>query len=114
MHSGEIIRGNNGELTVVGLTRAQGIDRVYNMTVEADHVYYVGDLPALVHNNCPGPGGGVNPPRTDEPGWIEWQYKMLRKVYDMYMNQGKYDDAAKIWEVMKQIVELQSTPDGVN
>lgn len=22
------------------------------MDVEADHVYYVGDLPALVHNNC--------------------------------------------------------------
>jgi hypothetical protein len=49
---GEIVRGDHGELTVVELSRALGADLVYNMTVEADHVYYVGELPALVHNNC--------------------------------------------------------------
>jgi RHS repeat-associated protein len=52
LYSGETLRGANGSLTVVSAVRAPGLDRVYNMTVEADHVYYVGDLPALVHNNC--------------------------------------------------------------
>jgi hypothetical protein len=52
MYNGETVRGDHGDLTVVGLVRDPGTDRVYNMTVEADHVYYVGDLGALVHNSC--------------------------------------------------------------
>jgi hypothetical protein len=53
LHVGEALRGANGDLTVMSVSRNPGTDRVYNMTVEADHVYYVGDLPALVHNSCP-------------------------------------------------------------
>jgi hypothetical protein len=33
---------------------------VYNFTVERDHVYYVGDLSTLTHNNCPMHGINVN------------------------------------------------------
>lgn len=47
---GELVRGDHGDLRVVGLTRDPGVHRVYNLTVEADHVYYVGDLAALSHN----------------------------------------------------------------
>ena len=50
---GELIRTVAGDVTVSSVTREEGVFRVYNMTVEADHDYYVGDLTALVHNNCP-------------------------------------------------------------
>ena len=43
----EVLRGDHGDLTVVSLVRDSGADRVYNMTVETDHVYYVGTHTAL-------------------------------------------------------------------
>jgi RHS repeat-associated protein len=51
---GEVVRGQD-EPIVVGsvVRRAAPMERVYNFTVEADHVYYVGDLTAtLTHNSC--------------------------------------------------------------
>ncbi len=57
LYVGEILRGDHGDVTVTTLTREPGIDRVYNMTVEGDHVYYVGDLSALVHNACSSTSG---------------------------------------------------------
>ena len=52
---GEQVRTAEGTATVAGLVQEAGSYRVYNMTVEADHVYYVGDLSALVHNStCSG------------------------------------------------------------
>lgn len=30
-----------------------GTERVYNLTVEGEHVYYVTELGLLSHNNCP-------------------------------------------------------------
>jgi RHS repeat-associated protein len=50
LRRGEHIRGQDGDLTVVSLVRDPGIHRVYNLTVEADHVYYVGTLKSLSHN----------------------------------------------------------------
>jgi hypothetical protein len=44
------LRGDHGDLTVMALSRDPGVFRVYNMSVEADHVYYVGDFGALTHN----------------------------------------------------------------
>jgi RHS repeat-associated protein len=52
LHLGETLRGDHGDLTVTNVIREPGTVRVYNMTVEGDHVYYVGDLTALVHNSC--------------------------------------------------------------
>jgi hypothetical protein len=49
---GELVRGDHGDVTVTGLVRDPGSFTVYNITVEGDHVYYVGDLTALVHNDC--------------------------------------------------------------
>jgi hypothetical protein len=42
----------SGDLTVLKVARDTGAERVYNFTVETDHVYYVGDLTALTHNQC--------------------------------------------------------------
>ena len=49
---GDTLRGRDGNVvTVAEITRDAGVHRVYNMTVETDHVYFVGDLTTLTHNN---------------------------------------------------------------
>jgi hypothetical protein len=40
-------------LRVESVAPLPGIHRVYNLTVEGEHVYYVGEYYALAHNNCP-------------------------------------------------------------
>ncbi len=52
LRMGELVQGANGDVTVMALIANAGVHEVYNMTVEADHDYYVGYMPALVHNNC--------------------------------------------------------------
>jgi hypothetical protein len=57
LHAGEALRGRDGPLTVASLTRRPGVQRVYNLTVEAEHQYYVSGLDLLAHNaNCRGSG----------------------------------------------------------
>ncbi len=48
---GERLRGILGSAAVRSVARVPGVHRVYNMTVEADHVYRVSDLCVLVHND---------------------------------------------------------------
>lgn len=48
---GEVLRGREGPVSVVSLVREPGTYRVYNMTVEGEHVYYVSALDLLAHNN---------------------------------------------------------------
>jgi len=49
---GEVLRGDNGhDVIVENVVRDPGVYRVYNMSVEADHVYFVGGLDTLTHNN---------------------------------------------------------------
>ena len=48
---GEVLRGHDGPVVVTQLMRDPAVQRVYNMSVEADHVYYVGAIEALAHNN---------------------------------------------------------------
>ena len=91
---GEPVRGANGELTVAGLTRDLGAHRVYNMTVEADHVYYVGTVDALVHNVWCGIqahhidprylGGNSNGPTIRLAGWI---HQRVHSVIDTVLQQ---------------------------
>jgi hypothetical protein len=52
LQPGQVLRGDRGDLTVLALARRSGSQRVFNMAVEADHVYYVGGFGALVHNGC--------------------------------------------------------------
>jgi hypothetical protein len=60
LYVGELLRGDHGDVKVTQLTYQPGMDRVYNMTVEGDHVYYVGDLSTLTHNEGCGRGGSYN------------------------------------------------------
>jgi YD repeat-containing protein len=58
LRGGHHIPGVSGVLSVVAVNRLPGIHRVYNMTVEEEHVYHVATLGALAHNadgfdNCP-------------------------------------------------------------
>ena len=50
LRAGERLRGRAGVLTVDSVTRDPGTRPVYNLTVEGDHVYYVGTLATLSHN----------------------------------------------------------------
>jgi hypothetical protein len=69
---GQRLRGRSGPLTVVANARVAGVHRVYNMTVEDDHVFHVSALGALAHNNnCaqpPGPRGLAG--RAQLPGEV--------------------------------------------
>jgi hypothetical protein len=47
------LQGQSGLLRVVAKDRVPGVHRVYNLTVEGEHVYRVSHLGALVHNMCP-------------------------------------------------------------
>ncbi len=50
---GDELEGMNGRITVRSVRSIPGVQRVYNMTVEGEHVYRVSLLGALVHNeNC--------------------------------------------------------------
>lgn len=49
--SGELLHGMHGSITVVSSQRVSGTHRVYNMTVEDEHVYRVAGHGILVHNN---------------------------------------------------------------
>jgi len=51
LRDGEQLRGVAGPLTVASVARVPGVHRVYNMTVENEHVYRVGSTGALVHND---------------------------------------------------------------
>jgi hypothetical protein len=57
---GDTLRTRAGDVEVLAVERVDGTHRVYNMTVEADHVYYVGDLTTLTHNTCPWEVGNYN------------------------------------------------------
>lgn len=50
---GEYLTTHAGKVRVVSLRQIEGTHRVYNLTVEKDHVYYVSTLGVLGHNqNC--------------------------------------------------------------
>ncbi len=87
---GETLDGVAGRLTVQSLAPVPGTHRVYNMTVEGDHVYRVATRGVLVHNVCeavPGEDGAAESwepadPRTEE-------------MYDDY-NWGQYTRGQEI------------------
>lgn len=52
LREGELLDGSNAPVTLTASRRLPGIHRVFNMTVQGDHVYRVGELRTLVHNDC--------------------------------------------------------------
>ncbi|MCP4594564.1 MAG: hypothetical protein GY842_27855, partial [bacterium] len=64
---GERIATLRGETHVVSMTPHGAPETVYNLEVWGEHVYHVGRLAALVHNNsC----GGKSPKRTKRGGTL--------------------------------------------
>jgi hypothetical protein len=59
LREGDVLRALDGPLVVVGLKRIRGTHRVYNMTVEGEHVYYVSRAALLGHNVGCGPLGNT-------------------------------------------------------
>ena len=49
---GEVLRTSSGTARISNLSRVPGDHQVYNIEIEDEHVYYVGDLEVLVHNSC--------------------------------------------------------------
>jgi len=66
LRPGNRVPGVAGLLTVKSIARLPGVQRVYNMTVEDDHVYHVATFGALVHNVACAPEGVV--PTRGAPG----------------------------------------------
>jgi hypothetical protein len=54
LRQGDVLRGHFGTLEVLENKRVAGTHRVYNMTVEGEHVYHVSTLGVLTHNSCRG------------------------------------------------------------
>lgn len=68
LRRGEQLRGVDGPLTVATLKHLPGVERVYNVTVEGQHVYRVSALGALVHNaDCVPTGFGGDGATADTP-----------------------------------------------
>ena len=55
LRPGDLIRGRRGALTIVAISQVSVMHRVYNLTVEGDHVYQVSALGVLAHNMMCGP-----------------------------------------------------------
>jgi hypothetical protein len=50
LQPGDVVGGLHGDLTIVGNRQLPGVKRVYNLTVEGEHVYHVTKLGLLAHN----------------------------------------------------------------
>lgn len=59
LRAGDRLRTADGQTTfVVSVARRAGTEPVYNLEVDVEHVYYVGQAGVLVHNSCPPIGSG--------------------------------------------------------
>ncbi|MGH7136787.1 MAG: polymorphic toxin-type HINT domain-containing protein, partial [Pirellulales bacterium] len=61
LREGECLRGIHGPLTLATSRHVPGVERVYNFSVESEHVYHVSPLGVLVHNP------GCTPTPTSPP-----------------------------------------------
>jgi hypothetical protein len=69
LRQGDQLAGTEEPLTVVASRHVPGVHRVYNMTVQGEHVYHVSSLGALAHNVKCWRGGGRTPRNfTPRPG----------------------------------------------
>jgi hypothetical protein len=79
---GEKLRGLSGRAEVRNLARVPGVHRVYNMTVEGEHVYRVSSAGVLVHNNGCKQGPGAGNKALDQLDDISKVQKRLRDGSD--------------------------------
>lgn len=68
LEPGDELAGPTTPLYVRTLQKLPGSQRVYNLTVEGEHVYRVSILGVLVHNSCPWEVGRANELRANSVG----------------------------------------------
>jgi hypothetical protein len=78
---GDHLQGQQGLLRVVATMRIAGVHRVYNLTVEGEHLYRVSSLGVLVHNNGCGPYSHLSDSTKVEPGRA-FQPKQKAKILE--------------------------------
>jgi hypothetical protein len=116
LYLGETVRTAHGDVMVAGLVREPGVYRVYNMTVEADHVYYVGDLTALTHNVGCSVDGWIpkgsdgwkqvfmkNWTPADEQAFYSARADELNRLYQMGLS--RYENMQRMQEWVKRYLE---------
>src|SRR5205823_4986766 len=59
LREGEQLSGVAGPVTVAAIKPFPGTHRIYNMSIETEHVYRVSSLGMLVHNTYPKTKGGI-------------------------------------------------------
>ena len=114
LESGDTLDGLGGQVTVQDVVSVSGTHRVYNMTVEGEHVFRVSNLGVLVHNNdCDeirpqGKAGGPNPGHTPGKGHTRKSGPQKTKRFQKKAKKKKeqaqkdYEDAVRVWESMSE------------
>lgn len=78
---GDELEGASGPIVVRRVAKIPGVHRVYNMTVEGEHVYRVSLLGALVHNNgCAQPLPDPRKRPGYDPGAIQQDHPIARAL----------------------------------
>lgn len=89
LEPGEVIRGRSGPMRVTRAGPLPGVDRVYNLTVEGVHVYYVSELGLLAHNNCLGnklrKSGNYPDLGTDAHHIVAYSHRSAKPARDIFM-----------------------------
>ena len=76
---GETLQGHTGPAIVLHLALHQAAQPVYNLEIHGEHVYQVGELGVLVHNNC-------------APSWSTTRAKIWRSIAESELENptGRY------------------------
>lgn len=71
---------DGGEGPVLGVGRSEGLVKVYNLDVDTDHTYFVGETGALVHNGGPEVFADYEQARNAALEWLGPEFKAESQV----------------------------------
>jgi hypothetical protein len=100
---GETLQGLDGLAVVLSVTLSRVSQPVYNIEVNGEHVYQVGELGVLVHNSClrqamikefGHPGPGWQAAHIIPKSGFQWAPKELIKIQEAMKRAGLIDDVA--------------------
>ncbi|MDX1964628.1 MAG: hypothetical protein SFX18_15870 [Pirellulales bacterium] len=95
LQPGDVVGGLKGDLTIVGNRRLPGVKRVYNLTVEGEHVYHVTMLGLLAHNNgCNNAQAIADHLVRDSPERFGRDRGSIRKKVEKVINSGTTQQTA--------------------
>jgi hypothetical protein len=100
LREGDIIHGRDGSLKIAAIGQVPGVHRVFNMTVEGEHLYQVSALGAFAHNESCAPrnipAGAAGSAEHKAAAWKayqerggEWSYERWSNVYEQNMIQAR-------------------------